>query len=124
MVTLRQSTSLDGRVAQVYPFEEWEQIKQKLAGLSDFNPMKKKFLNRVRRYGRPVKMDGQGMLSMPQLLREAARIKGEVAVLGNLTYLEVRKLETFRKVLRYPPTRRAYSEFGRVPRMRSRLRRR
>jgi DNA-binding transcriptional regulator/RsmH inhibitor MraZ len=30
-------------------------------------------------------MDGQGRLLMPQLLREAAQIKGEVAVTGNLT---------------------------------------
>ena len=40
-------TSLDGMVAQVYPFEEWERIEQKLAALSTFNPTKKKFLNRV-----------------------------------------------------------------------------
>ena len=42
-------------------------------------------------------MDGQGRLLMPQLLRDAARIKGEVAVLGNLTYLEVRNLELFKQ---------------------------
>jgi DNA-binding transcriptional regulator/RsmH inhibitor MraZ len=42
-------------------------------------------------------MDGQGRLLLPQLLREAAGIKGEVAVTGNLTYLEVRNLEAFRK---------------------------
>ena len=34
-------------------------------------------------------MDGQGRLLLPQLLREAGQIKGEVAVLGNLTYLVV-----------------------------------
>ncbi len=60
-------TSLDGKVAQVYPFEEWERIEQKLAGLSNFNPTKKK------------------------------QIKGEVAVLGNLTYLVVRNLELFKR---------------------------
>ena len=42
-------------------------------------------------------MDGQGRLLMPQLLRDAAKIKGEVAVLGNLTYLEVRNLELFKQ---------------------------
>ena len=73
-------TSLDGKVAQVYPFEEWERIEQKLAGLSTFNPTKKKFLDRVNYYGQMVEMDGQGRLLMPQLLREAAQIKGEVAV--------------------------------------------
>jgi MraZ protein len=90
-------TSLDGIVAQVYPFEEWERIEQKLALLSTFNPTKKKFLNRTNYYGQVVEMDGQGRLLVPQILRESAQIRGEVAVLGNLTYLEVRNLEAFRK---------------------------
>jgi MraZ protein len=90
-------TSLDGKVGQVYPFEEWERIEQKLAGLSTFNPTKKKFLDRVNYYGQVVEMDGQGRLLIPQILRDSAQIKGEVAVLGNLTYLIVRNLETFRK---------------------------
>ena len=90
-------TSLDGIVAQVYPFEEWERIEQKLASLSTFNPTKKKFLNRVNYYGQVVEMDGQGRLLVPQILRESAQIRGEVAVLGNLTYLEVRNAEAFRK---------------------------
>ena len=90
-------TSFDGVVAQVYPFEEWERIEQKLAALSTFNPTKKKFLNRTNYYGQVVEMDGQGRLLVPQILRESAQIRGEVAVLGNLTYLEVRNLEAFRK---------------------------
>ena len=87
-------TSLDGKVAQIYPFEEWERIEQKLANLSTFNPTKKRFLTRVNYWGQQVEMDGQGRLLIPQLLREKAVIKGEVAVLGNLTYLEVRNLST------------------------------
>ena len=90
-------TSLDGKIAQVYPFEEWERIEQKLAGLSTFNPTKKKFLDRTNYYGQQVEMDGQGRLLLPQLLREAGQIKGEVAVLGNLTFLVVRNLERFKK---------------------------
>ena len=90
-------TSLDGKVGQVYPFEEWERIEQKLAGLSTFNPTKKKFLDRTNYYGQQVEMDGQGRLLLPQLLRESGQIKGEVAVLGNLTYLVVRNLELFKK---------------------------
>jgi MraZ protein len=90
-------TSLDGRVAQVYPFEEWERIEQKLASLSTFNPTKKKFLSRTGYWGQQVEMDGQGRLLMPQLLRDAAQIKGEVAVIGFQSYLEVRNLEAYRK---------------------------
>jgi len=96
-------TSLDGKVGQVYPFEEWERIEQKLAGLSNFNPTKKKFLDRVNYYGQMVEMDGQGRLLMPQLLREAAQIKGEVAVTGNLNHLVVRNLEAYRTEIEEQP---------------------
>src|ERR1700693_898346 len=90
-------TSLDGKSALIYPFEEWQRLEEKLARLSTFNPTKKKFLNRTNYYGQVVEMDGQGRLLVPQILRESAQIRGEVAVLGNLTYLEVRNLEAFRK---------------------------
>src|SRR5271157_636859 len=83
-------TSFDGTVAQIYPFEEWERIEQRLASLSTFNPTKKKLLTRTNYYG-------QGRLLVPQILRESAHIRGEVAVLGNLTYLEVRNMEALRK---------------------------
>jgi len=42
-------------------------------------------------------MDGQGRLLIPQILRESAQIRGEVAVLGQLTYLEVRNMEALQK---------------------------
>jgi MraZ protein len=96
-------TSLDGRVAQIYPFEEWQRIEEKLARLSNFNPTKKKLLNRTNYYGQLVEMDAQGRVLVPALLRESAQIRGEVAVLGDLTYLEVRNMEAFRKELAENP---------------------
>ena len=86
-------TSLDGRVAQIYPFEEWEQIEGKLNGLSNFNPAKKRFLTVTNYYGQVVEMDGQGRLLLPQLLRESAQLKGDVAVMGYLNHLEVQVME-------------------------------
>ncbi|HEX2327925.1 MAG TPA: division/cell wall cluster transcriptional repressor MraZ [Candidatus Angelobacter sp.] len=96
-------TSLDGKVAQVYPFEEWQRIEEKLARLSNFNPTKKKFLNRTNYYGQVVDMDGQGRLLVPGLLRESAQIQGEVAVVGNLTYLEVQSIEAYKKDIEENP---------------------
>jgi len=96
-------TSLDGRVAQVYPFEEWQRIEQKLASLSNFNPTKKKLLSRTNYYGQLVEMDGQGRLLIPSLLRDSAGIKGEVAVVGNLTYLEVQSIERYQKDIQDNP---------------------
>jgi MraZ protein len=97
-------TSVNGTIAQVYPFEEWERIEQKLAALSTYNPTKKKFLTRTNYYGQVVEMDGQGRLLIPQILRESAQIRGEVAVLGNLTYLEVRNMEALDKEIQEPFT--------------------
>lgn len=96
-------TSVDGQRAQVYPFEEWQRIEEKLARLSNFNPTKKKLLNRTNYYGQVVEMDAQGRVLIPTILRQEAQLRGEVAVLGNLTYLEVRNMEAFRKELEEHP---------------------
>jgi MraZ protein len=96
-------TSVDGKVAQVYPYEEWQRIEEKLARLSNFNPTKRKFLNRTNYYGQLVEIDGQGRLLVPSLLRESAGIKGEVAVVGNLTYLEVQSIEAYRRDIEENP---------------------
>jgi MraZ protein len=96
-------TSLDGKVVQVYPFEEWQRIEEKLAKLSNFNPTKKKFLNRTNYYGQLVEIDGQGRVLIPALLRDSAEIKGEVAVVGNLTYLEVQSIEVYKKDIEENP---------------------
>jgi len=60
-------------------------------------------LDRVNYYGQMVEMDGQGRLLIPQLLREAAQLKGEVAVTGNLTHLVVRNLEAYRTEIEEQP---------------------
>lgn len=90
-------TSRDGKVAEIYPMEEWTRIEEKLAKVSNFNEAKKKFLTRTNYYGQQVEIDGQGRLLIPSLLRQQAEIKGEVAVMGNLTYLEVRNIEVLKK---------------------------
>ena len=97
-------TSRDGKIAELYPFEEWQRIEEKLAKLSNFNPAKKNFLTRTNYYGQLVEIDGQGRLLIPQILREAAEIKGEVAVMGMLTHLVVRNMEAIRAEVQAPFT--------------------
>jgi MraZ protein len=97
-------TSRDGKIAEIYPFEEWQRIEEKLAKLSNFNPAKKNFLTRTNYYGQVVEIDGQGRLLIPQILREAAEIKGEVAVMGMLTHLVVRNMEAIRAEVQSPFT--------------------
>ena len=82
-------TSFDGMNARVYPMREWERIEQKLAALPSMHPTKQKLLSRTNYYGQVVEMDGQGRVLIPSVLREPAQMRGDVAVLGYLQYLEV-----------------------------------
>ncbi len=67
----------------------WNSIEEKLAKLSTNNPTKRKFLTRTSYYGQIVELDGQGRVLIPAVLREAAQMKGDVDVIGQLTYVEV-----------------------------------
>ena len=84
--------------------------------LPTFDQTKKKFLNTTGYWGQQVEMDGQGRLLLPQLLRDAAQLKGEVAVVGLQKLLEIRNLEAFRKQIEddkfTPEDEKKLSELG------------
>jgi MraZ protein len=90
-------TSKDGRVAEIHPLQEWEKFEQKLADIPNFNPAKKKLLDRLNYYGQMAEMDQQGRVLLPQILRESAKVTGEVVVFGMQAYLEVANHEAFKK---------------------------
>jgi MraZ protein len=96
-------TSRDGRTAEVYPIEEWEKIEQKLAAIPSFNPAKKKFMDRVNYFGQATEMDAQGRVLVPQILRETAKVTGDVVVFGMMTYLEVTNHDAFRQNMEANP---------------------
>ena len=82
-------TSENGDYVRVYPMKIWSEIEEKLARLSSHNRTKQKFLTRTNYYGQVVELDGQGRILVPPILRETAQMRGDVDVLGNLTYLEI-----------------------------------
>jgi MraZ protein len=88
-------TSMDGKRAQIYPLKEWEKIEASLAGVSPFDPARKKFLDVTNFYGQMAEMDAQGRLLIPQKLRETAKVAGDVNVMGAQTLLEVVNAELF-----------------------------
>ncbi len=90
-------TSKDGRVAEIYPLQEWEKIEEKLAKIPNFNPAKKKLLDRVNYYGQMAEIDAQGRVLIPQILRETAKVMGDVVVFGMQHYLEVTNHDAFRQ---------------------------
>ena len=82
-------TSFEGESVQVYPLPVWQEIEDKLAKLPSQNPAKKKFVDRTSYYGQQMSLDKSGRILIPSLLRESAKMTGEVAVLGNYTFLDV-----------------------------------
>ena len=96
-------TSKDGKRAELYPLKEWEQIEAKLAAIPPMNPAKKKFLDVTNYYGQMAEMDAQGRLLLPQILRESAKVVGDVVVLGSQTMLEVVNHDAFKGELEAQP---------------------
>lgn len=88
-------TSLTGQSVLVYPISEWEQIEQKLMTPPKMKPEKQKFLRNANYYGQVALMDKQGRVVIQPHLRSSADMNGEVAVMGNLTYLEVWNKDKF-----------------------------
>lgn len=81
-------TSPNGESARVYPMQVWSEIEDQLASTAN-SAQKRKFLMRTSYYGQVAEMDAQGRVLLPSVLRLAAALTGDVAVLGNLNYLVV-----------------------------------
>ncbi len=89
-------TSRDGRRAEIYPMQEWEKFEAKLATIPNFNPAKKKLMERINYYGHTTEMDAQGRLLIPQLVREELNVADDVNVFGMQTYFEIANREAFK----------------------------
>ena len=80
-------TSIGGLDVLIYPMPVWNVLEEKLAALPAVHRAKSKFLERVNTYGQAVRMDAQGRLLVPSLLRESASVQGEALVLGKTDHL-------------------------------------
>ena len=109
-------TSLTGEHVRIYPMPEWLEIEEKLGRMPSTHPSRLRFLDRVNYFGQAAELDAQGRVLIPQRLREAATMNGEVDVLGQVNYLDVWNHERLTtKMQRDAYTdddARALSEFG------------
>jgi MraZ protein len=58
-----------------------------------------RYLDLTSYYGQQVKMDAQGRIMLPQILRSTARLEGDLAVMGKITHLEVVNRSAFEQDL-------------------------
>jgi MraZ protein len=109
-------TSLTGEYVRIYPMPVWLELEQKLAAMPSTHPSRQRFLDRINYFGSDAELDSQGRVIIPQRLREAATMNGDVDVLGQVNYLEVWNHDRLiAKMQRDPFTdddARALSEFG------------
>jgi transcriptional regulator MraZ len=109
-------TSLHGDSVRIYPMPVWAGIERKLGQIPSAHPSRQKYLDRVNFYGQNAELDGQGRVLIPQRLRDAAHMIGEVDVFGQFDFLEVWNHERFlAKLQREPFTdddARALSDLG------------
>lgn len=109
-------TSVVGDSAKLYPLPVWEEVEQKLAGVPSSDRAKQRFLERVNYFGQQLRLDSQGRVLIPQILREQAEILGEVVVSGRIDQLEIWNRERFDRRLSDEPFTdddfKALAEYG------------
>lgn len=96
-------TSFEGDSGLLYPLPVWEEIETRLAGRPATDRVKRRFLERVSYFGQQVRMDAQGRIVLPLILRESAEMAGEVVVSGHLDHLVVWNHERFARRLAEEP---------------------
>ncbi|MCP3957087.1 MAG: division/cell wall cluster transcriptional repressor MraZ [bacterium] len=88
-------TSVMGRSAMLYPLQVWEDIERRLAEVPSSDRAKQRFLERVNYFGQQLRLDAQGRVVIPQILRDRAEVTGEVVVSGRIEHLEIWNRELF-----------------------------
>ena len=96
-------TSVQGESALLYPLPVWEEIEQRLSSMASTDVTRVRYLERVNYYGQQVRLDVQGRILVPQILRESASVSGDVVVSGQLDHLVVWNHERFVSRLQEQP---------------------
>lgn len=73
----------------VYPVDEWNRLEQHLRNLSSYDPEHRRFMRTLLELASECQLDAQARLSIPQELRDYARITDEVRILGTLDKIEL-----------------------------------
>lgn len=81
----------------VYPLDEWAKVEARLRELSNYNAEHRMFLRNLLEMANEATLDSQARLSVPSELREYAKIRGEVRIIGTLDKIELWDPEIYEK---------------------------
>ena len=82
-------TSISGVDVLIFPMPVWNAVEEKLAAMPAIHRAKAKFQERFNTYGQVARMDAQGRLLVPSLLREISALEGDALVLGQTDHLRL-----------------------------------
>lgn len=83
-------TALSDEAVQIYPISVWEEMTGVATeGALHLRPDVRKFMLRVNRKGTRYEIDSKGRVLINQVLRDKAKLKDEVEVIGLSNHLEV-----------------------------------
>jgi len=81
-------TSRDGKVAEIWPMQEWEKEEAKKAALPEEDEAKTTWMRVVNYFGGVVEIDKQDRLMLPRKIRERfSLVNVDVVVTGQQRYL-------------------------------------
>jgi MraZ protein len=97
-------TSLTDESVQIYPLSVWLEMTGMTAeGAVHLRPDVRKFMLRVNRNGSRHELDSKGRVLINQTLRDKARLREEVEVIGLSNHLEVWNKEALDGILEEKP---------------------
>ncbi len=96
-------TSVSGHSGLFYPLPVWEELERRLVALPSTDSGRRRFLERVNYYGQQLRLDGQGRLVVPAVLRDSAGLTGDVVVAGALDHLDIWSRDRITKKLAEDP---------------------
>ena len=73
----------------IYPMSAWKEFEEKLRGLPMSNPNARNFARKFRANAVKCEIDKQGRLTVPQPLRDFAKIDKDLTTIGNGEKIEV-----------------------------------
>ena len=82
-------TSISGADVLIFPMPVWNALEEKLAAMPAIHRAKAKFQERFNTFGQVARMDAQGRLLVPSLLREISALEGDALVLGQTDHLRL-----------------------------------
>ena len=73
----------------LYPVIEWNKVEEELSSLSSIKVKNRDFVRSVSRYASYLQYDGQGRITIPDILIEFANIDKEIILIGMIKKIEL-----------------------------------